>query len=143
LDIEIDGNELFDLFQVTYNIFDQDLALIAEGLSKRNKQLIIKEALANGRIFPNPNYPNYAKAYKHLKQLSLKYNVGIDAIALRYCMDSIPSHKVLSGAATEFHLLENMKTSNFKLTDQDIAILNKLAVKATDYWNERKQLGWN
>ena len=143
LDVEVDGKELFDVFQVTYNIFDQSIASLTKDISGRNKKLIIKEALANGRIFPNDKYPNYAIAYKYLNKLSLKYNVGVDAIALRYCMDSIPTYKVLSGAAIELHISENMKVLDFKLEDEEIANFKKLAVKPEDYWNERKQLSWN
>lgn len=143
LDIKVAGKELFDLFQVTYNIFDQNLASLATEISKRNKRLVIKEALANGRIFPNEKYPHYNAAYGRLNQLADKYNVGIDAIALQFCMDSIPVFKVLSGAANAQHLSDNLKTANFKLEEEDIAILKELAISPIQYWNERKQLGWN
>lgn len=143
LDIEVNGKELFDLFQVTYNIFDQSLASVATEFSKRNKRLVIKEALANGRIFPNEKYQHYAGAYDQLNQLALKYNIGIDAIALRFCVDSIPIYRVLSGAANEQHLSDNLKVDDFKLENTDIEALRKLAINPIQYWNERKQLGWN
>ncbi len=143
LDIAVDGEKLFDAFQVTYNILDQSLASVAEEISKQNKRLIIKEALANGRIFPNKKYPHYANAYQQLNQLAEKYSVGIDAIALRFCADSIPVFRVLSGAANESHLADNLKTEDFELEEADIAILKQLSVTPEAYWNERKQLGWN
>jgi len=143
LDIEVDGKELFNLFQVTYNIFDQSLASIATDISKQNKRLVIKEALANGRIFPNEKYLHYTKTYERLKQLSQKYTVGTDAISLRFCVDSIPVYKVLSGAAIEQHLSDNLKTDDFKLEEKDIISLKELAISPIQYWKERKQLGWN
>lgn len=143
LDINVDGNELFNLFQVTYNIFDQSLASVAAEISKQNKRLVIKEAMANGRIFPNEKYPHYAKAYERLKQLAQKYNVGIDAIALRFCVDSIPIYKVLSGAANEQHLSDNLKTDDFKLEEKEIASLRELSISPIQFWKERKQLDWN
>jgi aryl-alcohol dehydrogenase-like predicted oxidoreductase len=143
LDVEVDGRMLFDLFQVTYNIFDQSLAHLSEGISGLNKKLVIKEALANGRIFPNDNFPHYAKAYKILETLADKYAVGIDAIALRYCMDSIKSFKVLSGASNTEHLAGNLKVNQFELEKDDLVILKGLAVPPVQYWNERKKLSWN
>ena len=143
LDIEVDGIVLFDVFQVTYNLFDQSLAAVAAEINRRNKRLVIKEAMANGRIFSNPKYQQYAVAYERLKALAQKYRVGVDAIALRFCLDSIPVYSVLSGAAIEQHLADNLKTANFKLAATDIHILKKLAVPPAFYWEERKQLGWS
>ena len=143
LDVEVDGKEIFDAFQVTYNIFDQSLTSIVKDVALRKKRLIIKEALANGRIFPNIKYPHYSKAYQHLNQLSQKYNVGVDAIGLRFCMDSIPVFKVLSGAANQDHLSGNMKVVDFTLDDEDINLLKELSIEPSEYWNERKQLVWN
>lgn len=142
LDIEIEGSQIFDVFQVTYNIFDQSLATISEELNNQNKRIVIKEALANGRVFPNENYSNYTKAYKKLIELSEKYKTGIDAIALRFCLDSIPVYKVLSGASNTQHLIDNLKVSNFELEKSEILALKQLSVGPDHYWDERKNLGW-
>lgn len=143
MDVEVNGRELFDAYQVTYNIFDQDLTAMAVDLSNRGKRLIIKEALANGRIFANKRYPHYAKAYQHLGLMAQTYNVGVDAIALRFCLDTLPVYKVLSGAANQPHLLSNLKALEFELEDTNIALLKELAIQPKAYWNERKQLAWN
>ena len=143
LDLEVDGKSLFDLFQVTYNIFDQSLASIATVISKQNKRLVIKEAMANGRIFPNKKYSHYTRSYERLNQLAKKYKVGIDAIGLRFCIDSIPIYKVLSGVANQQHLADNIKVLDFSLEEEDIAILKELAINPIQYWKERKQLSWN
>jgi len=141
LDVEIDGDALFDVFQVTYNVFDQSLNSITKQLV--NKKLVIKEAMANGRIFPNKNYPHYAKTYDLLNTLAGKYGVGVDAIALRFCIDSIPVFKVLSGAAIEQHLSDNLKAEDFQLNENEIESLKRLAIAPEEYWTERKRLSWN
>lgn len=143
LGVEVSGKPLFDAFQVTYNIFDQSLAQIVQELSNQDKRVIIKEALANGRTFPNTAYPHYSKAYQQLQSLANKYQTGIDAIALRFCIDSIHPFKVLSGAAHQSHLLANMEATQFELTKNEIGLLKELAVDPGQYWQERKQLGWN
>lgn len=143
LALEINGNALFDLFQVTYNLFDQSLASIAQEVNQQGKRLVIKEALANGRVFPNEKYPHYAKSYEKLEALADKYDVGLDAIALRFCVDSIAPFKVLSGAANKAHLLSNLKVNDFELSKIDIEALKEFAIPPPAYWQERKKLAWN
>ena len=143
LNIKINNECLFDSFQITYNIFDQSLLSINNVLQKLNKQIIIKEALANGRVFPNRNYLNYKKTYDTLNQLASKHQVGIDAIALRFCLDTIDPFMVLSGAIEDLHLKSNLKATSFQLTNEEVNKIKSLVIHPTDYWNERKALVWN
>jgi aryl-alcohol dehydrogenase-like predicted oxidoreductase len=69
--------------------------------------------------------------------------VGIDAIALRFCMDSIPSNIVLSGASDSKQLEENLKALDFQLTTEDLEELKQLQVPSKGYWQERSQLSWD
>ena len=141
LQIKQGGEALFDLFQVTYNVFDQSLRLLQEELL--DKHIVVKEALANGRVFPNAEYPAYAKAYELLGHIAKKYHVGVDAVALRFCMDSLPVFKVLSGASSERQLEENLKVLGFSLDQNDLTLLSSLQVDPTYYWRERKNMSWN
>ncbi|MDF1696687.1 MAG: aldo/keto reductase [Saprospiraceae bacterium] len=143
MDIEVDGTALFTVFQVTYNVFEQSLATVADEIARTNIKLVIKEALANGRVFPNEKFQSYTTAYTHMNGLATKYNVGVDAVALRFCMDSIPAFRVLSGAANKLHLSDNLKVNQFTLKDEDVAILRELAVDSDFYWKQRKELAWN
>jgi aryl-alcohol dehydrogenase-like predicted oxidoreductase len=143
LAVKANGLELFDAFQVTYNILDQSLAEVMPLLDSLGKRVIIKEALANGRLFPNNNYPHYSPLYILLKRLSEKYRVGIDAIGLRFCIDSIHPFMVLSGASVLPHLSDNLKAMNFQLEADEVQQLKSFGVKPADYWQERKKLGWN
>ena len=143
LEITVNGQELFDAFQVTYNVFDQSLATIANDFKTTDKRLIIKEALANGRIFPNANFSHYKELYHVLNQLANKYNVGVDAIALRFCADTLSPFKVLSGAAIEEHITANSKANDFELTDDEVRLLQDFSVEPKIYWQERKRLNWN
>jgi len=142
MEVEVAGIALFDAFQVTYNVLDQSLAEISNELIKNNKRIIIKEALANGRIFPNQYFPKYAELYKVLTHLAAQYKVGIDAIALRFCMDSLSPFKVLSGASKDFHLTQNLKVNQFRLTGADLERLSAFKRTPDFYWTERRQLGW-
>ncbi|MCW2120948.1 aldo/keto reductase [Flavobacterium sp. 7A] len=143
LEIKIDGQPLFEVFQVTYNILDQSLHSIIELIKKNKNRIVIKEALANGRILPNADYPHYYKLYSILEGLAKKHKVGVDAIALRFCIQSIDPFMVLSGASEVQHVKDNLKANTFELSQEDLDILYSFKVKPSKYWSERKQLQWN
>ncbi|WP_317194988.1 aldo/keto reductase [Mariniflexile gromovii] len=143
LDVHVEGELLFDTFQSTYNILEQSILGIRTQLKENGKQLIVKEALANGRIFRNKNYPKYDMFYSALESLSNKYAVSVDAIALQFCNATIPESMVLSGASTISQLEENLKVNTFVLSEEDVMLLKSFSVEPFDYWKERKQLQWN
>ncbi|ANW95728.1 oxidoreductase [Wenyingzhuangia fucanilytica] len=134
MQIKLNTQFLFDVFQVTYNIFEQSTYNTLVDLIKNDKKVVIKEGVANGRIFTNT--PDL------LNQLSKKYNVGIDAIALRFIVDSINPSIVLSGAFSKKQLKSNLKTLNFQLTADEIELLKSLKKEPIHYWKERKSLSW-
>lgn len=143
LDIEIDGKQLFDAFQVTYNILDQNLSGITDLLKRLNKRVIVKEALANGRIFQNELYAHYGSLYKSLDQMAIKYDVGVDAVALRFCTQSINPYNVLSGASLPLQISDNLKSLSFELEEEDLMKLKSFSIATKDYWTERKKMSWN
>ena len=143
LEILVDGEPIFDLFQVTYNFLDQSLKEMLAELISQNKSIVVKEAMANGRIYRNEKYPNYNEMYSILDNLSKKHNVGIDAISLKYCEQTIPDSIVLSGASNTKQLKENLKMNSFSLSIDDIEILNSFKTAPESYWIERKKLQWN
>jgi aryl-alcohol dehydrogenase-like predicted oxidoreductase len=143
LDIEVEGHALFDAFQVTYNILDQSLDTISNVLTEQGKKVIIKEALANGRLFRNSNYNHYKELYNTLEKLAKKHNIGTDAIALKFCQQSLQKSIVLSGASNSEHLESNLKMKTISLSQEELRALKKYRIDANNYWQERKQLAWN
>ncbi|WP_348669231.1 aldo/keto reductase [uncultured Polaribacter sp.] len=143
LDVQVGGTQIFDLFQVTYNFLEQSLQEIAAELIQQEKTIVIKEALANGRVFKNENYQQYKLLYKALADLSQKHEVGIDAISLKYCAQRIPESTILSGASTIQQLQENLKASRFMLRTEDLSLLDTFKIPTQHYWSERKKLTWN
>ena len=111
-------------------------------LKQENKAIIVKEALANGRVFPNADYNHYQNTYELLESLSNKYDTSIDAVALRFCLDAINPFMVLSGASEKDHLASNLLVDKFQLTGEEIQQIKTLAIKPISYWKERKQLPW-
>ncbi len=143
LDVSVEGNQLFDAFQVTYNMLDQSLYDISSEFQKQDKKVIIKEALANGRVFRNDNYTNYNGLYTELESLANKYEVGVDAVSLKFCEQTIPGSIILSGASNTKQLEENLKVDLFTLSENELEKLRAFRVDAEQYWQERKRLSWN
>jgi len=138
-----DSEALFDSYQVTFNIFEQSCFDILKQLLASGKTIIIKEALANGRVFRNSKFLEYQSVYEYLEQLSEKYAVGIDAIALRFIMDYLEPSLILSGASNTNQVKQNLEALNFELSNDEISKLKSFAVSPQGYWQERSDLKWN
>lgn len=143
LNVMVGGQPLFDAFQVTYNMLDQSLGEISRELVQQKKKIIIKEALANGRVFRNKTYKHYDGLYIELERLSRKYKVGVDAIALQFCGQTLPTSIILSGGSNNEQLQENLKLNTFHLSEEEIQELAAFKIDAITYWEERNQLKWN
>ena len=143
IDIHFKGYQLFEVFQCTYNVLDQSIYELGRQIISDKKQLVIKEALANGRLFPNTDYLGYQHLYKRLKALSEKYQVGVDAIILQFSMTKLDGAIVLSGASKPKYLSQNLKATAFKLSSEEIKELVQFKTTPKRYWEERKELAWN
>ncbi|WPR71152.1 aldo/keto reductase [Flavobacterium sp. NG2] len=141
LNIKVDNDYLFDSFQVTYNILEQSTFEVLNVLKSKNKTIIIKEALANGRIFNKEN----KTVFPVLEGLSKKYKVGIDAIAIRFVMESLNPTYVLSGASDTNQLEQNLKAlePNLTFSASELKELKLLRTNPTAYWEERSKLSWD
>ena len=67
----------------------------------------------------------------------------MDAIALRFCEDTLKPYAVLSGATLSSQLISNLAVTKFELLENEIEQLKALAVSPIEYWKERKLLEWN
>lgn len=141
--IQVGGRDLFDSFQVTYNILDTSTHMVLRSLLAKGKAVIVKEALANGRLLQNRNFSQYESLYKLMDEIASDHRVGTDAIALRYVMDSLSPTLVLSGASTRQQLISNLKAQSIQLSEEEMTSLKRLHIIPEIYWSERKQLSWN
>ena len=143
LAVKVNDSLLFDSYQATYNILEQSCFSILKEIIQSNKTVMVKEGLANGRLFENQKFSHYNTLYKLLKDLSKKYGVGSDAIALRFIMDSLQPQLVLSGAFNTSQLSQNLKATTIKLEQNDLTKLYALGIDPDQYWKERSLLLWH
>ena len=142
VDIELENEPLFSSFQSTYNIMDQSILQLKEFFLNANRQLIIKESLANGRLMPNTSFKEHNGLYKYITKLADKYNVGADAIGIRFCLDSFPDAVILSGASGANQVQSNLAAKTFKLQKGEMELLSSYKIDPVMYWGERKRLSW-
>lgn len=141
--VNINGGYLFDTVQATFNILEQSMAKPLAIAAEAGMGIIIKEALANGRLTPRNGDPAFAKTRDTLANMARKYEVGMDAIALAFVLAQPWAHIVLSGAAVETHLASNVQATQIKLSPDDVEHLQHFAQPVAEYWRERSTLKWN
>lgn len=142
IDIMVEDEPLFSSFQSTHNIMEQSLLQMKEIFAQSNRQLIIKESLANGRLIPGSASTDNNGPYSYITKLANQYNVGADAIGIRFCLDSFPGALVLSGAGSSDQLHSNLAAKTFKLHEEELEILKSYKIEPAMYWDQRKQLPW-
>lgn len=141
--VNINGGYLFDTVQATFNILEQSMAEPLAIAAEAGMGVIIKEALANGRLTPRNGDPAFAKTHDTLANMARKYEVGMDAIALAFVLAQPWAHIVLSGAAVETHLMSNVQATQIELSTDDLDHLQHFAQPVAEYWRERGALKWN
>jgi len=139
----VDGVHLFDCVQATFNILEQSIGPTLAQAAEAGLGIIVKEALANGRLTTRNKKPAFAKTKKILDELAQQYETGIDALALAYILTKPWAHTVLSGAAVESHLQSNLSAAFLKLNEPTLLRLEELALDPVEYWSERKGMQWN
>jgi aryl-alcohol dehydrogenase-like predicted oxidoreductase len=145
LAVRIDGERLFDSVQATFNILEQSSGPVLKQAASEGIGIIVKEALANGRLTARNEEEDFRAKRTTLENLAGKYHAGIDAIALAFILRLPWAHLTLSGAATERHLESNLKANKLlqHIPEEEFAELATLKEETEDYWEKRSALNWN
>ena len=105
--------------------------------------VIIKEALANGRLTPRNQSPEFKEKMATLTQLAGQQNTTIDALALAAVLNQPFVDIVLSGAAQTDHLVSNIAALQIDWQPDLANALLGLQEETAVYWQTRSQLNWN
>jgi len=138
LKIEVDGERLFDAVQATYNVFEQAPGSSLTAAHAQGCVIIVKEAMANGRVLSN------AALLKHAAEL----DCSPDALALACVLAQPFEPRVLSGAVTADQVSSNLGA--LAIADRlrgDPELLGRIMGETRQdseaYWAERGALAWN
>ena len=129
-DITIDGRPLFSAVQTTWNLLETSTTDAIGHLADNRTVIIIKEALANGRLTAAGDHPATLP----------DSDATADAIALAAARQRIPADIVLSGALTTDQLKSNLSALDLQLDDQLELAPN--AIAPAEYWQQRSELAW-
>lgn len=143
LEIHFDGAHLFDAVQATWNVLEQSTTSALSAAHEEGLGIIIKEALANGRLTPRNQSPNFRKQLHLLHELAEAHSTTVDALALAAVLNQPFTDVVLSGAAQAEHLRSNLAALSFNWQPELSEPLLKLREETAVYWQTRSQLPWN
>jgi aryl-alcohol dehydrogenase-like predicted oxidoreductase len=141
--IVLDGSRLFETVQATWNLLEPSAGPALAEAHAAGMGVIIKEALANGRLTNRNPDPGFAPRLAILQREAARFDGSLDTIALAACLAQPFADVVLSGAATAEQVLSNAKSLRLKLDSEAISRLTALAEPAQSYWTTRKNLPWN
>jgi aryl-alcohol dehydrogenase-like predicted oxidoreductase len=138
-----DGLPLFETVQATWNLLEPSVGSALGEAHAAGMGVIVKEALANGRLTSRNPDPAFAPKLAILEQEAARSDSSVDAIALASCLIQPFIDVVLSGAVTEEQVLSNVRSCLVHLDADAISRLMALAEPAPFYWAMRKSLPWN
>lgn len=138
-----DNRPIFGAVQATWNLLEVSAGPALRDASEAGLGVIVKEALANGRLTPRNDEPGFQKKQMMLDRIAANYDTTIDAIALAAILKQPWVDVVLSGAATVDHIRSNVKALDINLSGETLEELNSIIESPIDYWSTRSQLAWN
>lgn len=143
LQVRYDGRCLFQTVQATWNLLERSIGPALQAAHDEGLGVIVKEALANGRLTPRNDDPSFAPKMRLLRDAAGKLQTTVDALALAAVLAQPWAGVVLSGAATVEHLRSNVPAVSVHLDDGLLSDLDELVETPEDYWQTRSNLAWN
>lgn len=134
LEIRVDGGHLFQVVQATWNLLEPSAAPALAEAKTAGCAVIIKEALANGRLTDRAG-----ALPKRLVALADARRTSVDTLAIAAALSQPWVDVVLSGAVTTQQLHGNLDA--LRHTD-DAADIPDVAESPSDYWKRRGALVW-
>jgi aryl-alcohol dehydrogenase-like predicted oxidoreductase len=134
MDATVDGEPLFSVAQVTWNLLEPSVGAAAAEAADAGWTILVKEALANGRLAPGGD-PGGPPA--EVTALTRARDVTVDAIAIAAALANPWASVVLSGAVTPGQLHANLGA----LAVTDLPGLD-LAEPPGAYWAARSGRSW-
>jgi aryl-alcohol dehydrogenase-like predicted oxidoreductase len=137
LDAEVDGANPFSCVQATWNPLETSAGPALAEAHEGGWGVIVKEALANGRLTDRGDAPN------GFRDVARALDIGLDALAIAAAMARPWADVVLSGAATVDQMESNLEALEITVPDGDLDRLMLAAEDPDHYWDKRAALPWN
>jgi aryl-alcohol dehydrogenase-like predicted oxidoreductase len=138
LQVQIDGVDLFQSVQATWNVLEPSASQALAEAHARGWGVIVKEALANGRLTSGSS-----KGDGPLAEFATSLDATRDTIAMAAALANPWVDVVLSGAVTAAQLGSNVRAMQLQLSSAHLEALAMIAEPAEDYWRRRSALTWS
>jgi aryl-alcohol dehydrogenase-like predicted oxidoreductase len=125
----------FDSVQATYNLLERAAGPALERAHDAGLGVIVKEALANGRLTRRGDCAP-------LCQVAERLGAGADAVAIAWVLAQPWVDVVLSGAATADQLRSNLAALELGAEAAQAPELADLSEPSDSYWSTRSELSW-
>ena len=140
LELTVDGEPLFSSVQSTWNLLERSAAGALSEAHSAGLRVVVKEALANGRLTGRETAADTAPAEIALAEVARSAGVGLDSLALAAALALPWCDVVLSGAVTVDQLAGNA-AARAVLPDLDTDALPE-PEDPRGYWAARSRLSW-
>jgi aryl-alcohol dehydrogenase-like predicted oxidoreductase len=139
LEVTAGGTAPFASVQATWNLLEPSAGPALAEASEAGWGVIVKEAVANGRLSPHGHDPATAT----LARVAARHGVGVDAVALAAVLANPWADVVLSGAVTPAQLESNLAALQVAFDPDELRQLTTLAEPPEAYWRHRATLTWS
>jgi aryl-alcohol dehydrogenase-like predicted oxidoreductase len=126
----------FDAVQATWNLLEPSVGPALAHAHREGLGVIVKEALANGRLTSRGGLPELERAAEGL-------GATPDAVALAAALAQPWADVVLSGAASAEQLASNLAARQVPWDQEVAGALSRLSEEPAAYWQTRAGLVWN
>ncbi|MCE0539573.1 aldo/keto reductase [Kineosporia rhizophila] len=140
LELEVDGRTLFTSVQATWNVLEPSAGPALAEAAGNGVTVIVKEALANGRL--SPAETDLAPAAMAARALAGTHGVSVDQVAIAAVLAQPWAWRVLSGAVTKQQLTANLAAGALQLNPLEVGRLTALAQSPEEYWAQRSDRAW-
>jgi aryl-alcohol dehydrogenase-like predicted oxidoreductase len=137
LGIEAGGEPLFGSVQSTWNALERSVGPALSEAHDAGMGVIVKEALANGRIARERTDQTDA-----LHSIAERIAAPIDSVAIALVLAQSWCDVVLSGAVTAAQVESNARAVDVRLSEDDLDEPDSAIEPAERYWAARSALPW-
>lgn len=138
--LEVGGQRLFSVVQSTWNLLEPSAGPALADAAAAGLSVVVKEALANGRLAPGPEDP--APAAADAVRVATELGVPLDQLAIGVALHQPWATWVLSGAVTPAQLDSNVAASTLTLPAELVERLLARPEEPADYWQQRSARVW-
>lgn len=141
LTLLFDGVPLFGAVQATWNLLEQSTTAVLQAAHDAGWGVIVKEALANGRLTSRNTDPDFEALWAALPLEAQA--LPVDVLALTAVLNQPFVDVALSGAARVEHLHSNLRALTTEWDATLAEAVSEWRESPEVYWRKRSQLVWN